>query len=282
VRASAALRAGFFTGFYLAGRGLERAAKLAYHTAAGTMRLVDLHRAIALEWEDAGARESERYVSSFGLTYWEQELYPRFLRRDDRILVVGCGTGRDLVALLQRGYRAAGLDLSSGCTATARDVLAKRGLEADVVTGDIATAKLPGSFDAFVFSAFCYSLIPHSDARVAVLRRVKEHLTPGGRILISYIPCDPLPSRIPIRLTQGIARLSGSDWRPEYGDILFLASRGKRFDHFEHRFPPGEFEREARAAGLSLLFHDPGEATAVLVAGESSGGVTAPGPAAAP
>jgi SAM-dependent methyltransferase len=117
------------------------------------MRLGDLHRAIVLEWEDAGARESERYVSSFGLTYWEQELYPRFLRRDDRILVVGCGTGRDLVALLQRGYRAAGLDLSSGCTATARDVLAKRGLEADVFTGDIATVKLPGSFDAFVFSA---------------------------------------------------------------------------------------------------------------------------------
>jgi hypothetical protein len=84
-----------------------------------------------------------------------------------------------------------------------------------------------------------------------------------------------LLSRIP---TQAVARLSGSDWRPEYGDILFLASRGKRFDHFEHRFPPGEFEREARAAGAALLFHDPGDATAVLVAGESS----APGPALAP
>jgi hypothetical protein len=50
---------------------------------------------------------------------------------------------------------------------------------------------LPRRFDAFVFSAFCYSLIPHADARVAVLRRVTEHLTPGGRLLISYIPCDP-------------------------------------------------------------------------------------------
>jgi SAM-dependent methyltransferase len=278
VRATGALRAGFFAGLYLGGRALERAAKLAYYTAAGTMRLEDLRRAIAREWEDAGARESERYVSSFGLTDWEQELYPRFLRREDRILVVGCGTGRDLVALLQRGYRADGLDLSSGCTATARDVLAKRGLEADVLTGDIATVTLPRRFDAFVFSAFCYSLIPHADARIAALRRVTEHLTPGGRILISYIPCDPLPSRIPIRLTQAVARLSGSDWRPEYGDILFLASRGKRIDHFEHRFPPGEFEREARAADAALLFHDPGDATAVLVAGESS----APGPALAP
>lgn len=275
------LRTGFFTALYQAGRVLERAAKLAYYAAAGSMRIEDLQRAIAREWEEAGARESERYVSSFGLTYWEQELYPRFLRRDDRILVVGCGTGRDLVALLQRGYRADGLDLSPGCTATARDVLTKRGLEADLFTGDIATVKLPRAFDAFVFSAFCYSLIPQSNVRIAVLRRMKEHLTPGGRIVISYIPCDPLPSRIPIRLMQLVARLSGSDWRPEYGDIVFLASRGKRFDHFEHRFPPGEFEWEARAAGLPVLFHDPGEATAVLIDGESSRDIALPGPSAA-
>jgi len=275
------LRAGCFTALYLVGRALERAAKLAYHAAAGTMRLDALRRAIELEWDEAAGKESERYVASFGLTHWEREFYPRFLCHDDRILLVGCGTGRDLVALLQQGYRVDGLDLSALCTEVARQVLTKHGLVAEVLTGDIATVPLPRRYDAFVFSAFCYSLVPHAETRIAMLRKVAERLTPGGRVLVSYIPLEPLPSRIPIRLMQAMARLSGSDWRPEYGDIVSLASRGKRFDHFEHRFPAGAFEAEARSAGLTVLFHDPGEAVAALIA-EPSVHLGAGAPAAAP
>lgn len=43
-------------------------------------------------------------------------------------------------------------------------------------------AALAGSFDAFVFSWYCYGDIPQMDNRVGVLRKLKAHLNPGGRI----------------------------------------------------------------------------------------------------
>jgi SAM-dependent methyltransferase len=237
------------------GRILERAATLFFYAAAGAARLRDLQTAIQREWREAGASQSETFTSS-GLMEWEKDFYLRFLRPADRILIVGCGPGRDLLALLQLGYRAEGLDVVPECTETARRILEKRGLVAPLYTGSIETISLPANFDVFIFSWFCYCYIPQSDTRIQVLRKVSRHLNAGGRILISYLPCAPLPRRLPIRLAKWVTRLTGSDWRPEYGDIVFMAPRGRHFIHYEHQFTAGTLAEEAKAAGLTVLFDE--------------------------
>ncbi len=198
------LRVGLCTSLYHCGRTLERAATLCFYAAAGALRLADLRAAIQREWEDAGASESDNYIAS-GLMSWERDFFLRFLKPDDRVLVIGCGTGRDLLALLELGYQAEGLDVAPQCTANARQVLRKRGLEPPLYTGGIETIGLPGRFDAFIFSWFCYSYIPQSETRIHVLGKLRDHLNSGGRILISYNPGKARPRRLPIRLAQLVA-----------------------------------------------------------------------------
>ena len=252
-----------FTLLWGAGRALELAGRASMCLAAGTLRLHDLRGAIANTWEDFG--RSEDAILS-GLMHWEQALCDRFLKLEDRILVVGCGTGRDLIALLKLGYRAEGLDVARGAVAVARRMLEREGLAAELYTGAIEAVALPGSFDAFIFSWFCYGYIPQADTRIGVLRKVKAHLNPGGRILISYIPAERPPRVLPIRLTRLVARLTRSDWHPELGDVIGAADGNRRVIHYEHQFWQGELENEARAAGLTVVFHEPREeGTAVLM-----------------
>lgn len=195
----ARVRNGLFTGLYRCGRTLERAATLWFYAAAGAVRLADLRAAIRQEWEGAGGSQSDNYIAS-GLMSWERAFYLRLLKPGDRVLVVRCGTGRDLLAPLQLGYRAEGLDVGPQCTATARQVLQKRGLDTPLYTGAVETTELPGRFDAFIFSWFCYSYIPKSETRIHVLRKLREHLNPGFRILVTYTPAKTLPRRLPIQL----------------------------------------------------------------------------------
>jgi SAM-dependent methyltransferase len=246
-----------------AARALDLAARAAMSLAAGMLRLHDLRDAIVHTWDDFG--RSEPMILS-GLMPWERALYDRFLKPEDRVLVVGCGTGRDLIALLKLGYRAEGLDVAPRAIALARRMLERHSLSADLYTGPIESVALPGSFDVFVFSWFCYGYIPQVDTRVKVLGKVKAHLTPGGRVLICYIPAERPPQPLPIGLTRFVARLTRSDWRPELGDVIGPATRDRHAIHYEHQFGEGELENEARAAGLTVVFHERSDVgTAVLL-----------------
>jgi len=263
-----ALRSALFFVCYAVGRVLERAAHdaalLAYHAAAGLTRLEDVRAAIARQPENDGVVELGEDYAASGLTPWEAAFYPRFLRPEDRVLLVGCGRGRDLLALRERGYRVDGLELVAERARAARALLTRRGLSPDVVEGSIETAPLRGRYDAVVFAWFCYSVIPGGSTRVTVLRRVAEHLAPGGRVLLSYIPCEAPPRTAAIRVARLVARVSGADWRPEAGDVLWLSWR-HGIAHYTHLHWPGALAREARAAGMTVAFEEAGEiGTAVL------------------
>ena len=259
------VRNALFTGLYQCGRTFQGIATLWFHAAAGTRRLADLRGAIRREWEQSGASEGEGYIAS-GLMGWERDFYPRFLKPDDRVLVIGCGTGRDLLALLELGYRAEGLDVGPECTSIAAQLLRQRGLETPVYTGAIETLELPGRFDAFIFSWFCYSYIPQSRTRIGVLRKLRDQLTPGGRILVTYVPAQTPPRHLPIWCARLVAWASRSDWQPEYGDTFIVADRGRYFGHYQHEFTREELVEEARAADLTVAFHErANEGTAVLI-----------------
>jgi SAM-dependent methyltransferase len=235
-------------------RTLERGATVSTFVAAGLLRFDGLGRHMQENWRHFGLSQAEPDLAA-GLFGWEERFYGPFLAAGARVLVVGCGVGRDLVALLERGYRAEGLEPVAVCAAMARERVAGRGLASEIQTGDVVTAELAGAYDVVIFSWFCYSYIPLRARRIAVLRKVTTHLAGGGRILISYLLASPPPRRLPWRLARLASQLSGADWRPEHGD-MFLARPDTRTIHYEHHFQPAEIEAEARAAGLDVAFHD--------------------------
>ena len=246
-RRAGLLRSALFRGLTGAGRILERGSALLHYAAAGTVHIAELQSAIERQWERFG--ESADYVER-GLMTWEKDFYGRHIRKEDRVLVIGCGTGRDLLALLGAGHRADGIDFA-GIEVARREIRA-RGYDSTVIDGAIDRTELREAYDVFVLSWYCYECIPESSRRVRTLQRLEAHLRPSGRILVSLPPPWFGPRKIYGRVARAASWLARSDWRPERGDSLFVASNPRAFPYYSHAFPPGELEREVARAGLRV------------------------------
>src|SRR6266404_270873 len=92
-----------------AGRALDLAARASLYVAAGTLRRQALKEAITRTWDEFSCTDA---TILSGLMPWEKAWYEGVLKTADAILLVGCGTGRDLIALLELGYRVDGLAVS--------------------------------------------------------------------------------------------------------------------------------------------------------------------------
>jgi SAM-dependent methyltransferase len=89
----------------------------------------------------------------------------------DDVLLVGSGSGRELVALVGGGYHVTGVEPARRAVATCRRQLEMRSLTADVIEGFFEDVALPRRFDVIIFSGCCYDFIPESRRRIAALRK---------------------------------------------------------------------------------------------------------------
>ena len=241
-----AWRWAIFQASRFAGHTLTATTRVLAYASVGLLNRDQLGRAIAGRWARWGL--DERYALQ-GLFGWEEPFVRKFLKPDDRILIVGSGSGREVIALRRDGYNVEGLEPAAAAAELSRVIMRKAGVQAHVRIGGIETVALDGHFDLFIFSWYCYSYIAHRPTRVAALRSARAHLAPGGRIILSYIVGEPIPKRLPITLAVLVARVSGAGWRPEKNDVVSFEPGGL---HFEHHFAPGEIEDEAREAGLQV------------------------------
>jgi SAM-dependent methyltransferase len=229
--------------------GLQKAANACLYLAAGLLRQEDLRAASRVQWSAYGT--SVDHVDA-GLDRWEHQLYTTLFRPADRVLLVGCGAGRELLALRELGYDVTGLDQAPELVRQAQAHLARRGLAAMTIAGFAEDAHLEGQFDAVVFSSCCYSLMPRAAGRIATLARMKEHLRDNGRMLITYAGYTR-QSPLSRTLTAVSAAVAGTDWRPEPGDSFARDHLARRVLRYEHLFHPGEVARECAAAGLRVV-----------------------------
>ncbi len=187
-----------------------------------------------------------------GLMDWERDIVERFIAPDARVLIVGAGSGRDVIPLVERGCEVTGVDPASKALNVARRALRDRQLTATLIDGYFEDVDLTGPFDVVVFSYFSYSYIPQSRRRVHALRKAASLSTSGGRIVVSY-PRLPPPHPALIRIGRATAALFRRDWRLEPGDHISV--HGGALRGFAHSFAEGEIERETAAAGLEIVSH---------------------------
>ena len=112
------------------------------------------------------------------------------LPRGRRILEVGCGRGVALAPLarLCEPIRLSGLDIDARLLAEARERLAARGLQAELVCGDIREMPFPDAcFDVVVDFGTCY----HVSRPEAALREIARVLDDGG-VLVHETPLSQL------------------------------------------------------------------------------------------
>jgi SAM-dependent methyltransferase len=243
------------------GRWFGSVTRACNHLAAGTLRVDELRRGTERTWENFAASDA---AIAAGLMDWEEELFARFVSANSSVLLVGSGPGRDLVALVQRGFQVVAVEPARRANQTAARHLAARGLTARIIEGFFEDVAVDGPFDAVVFSYCCYSFIPDSQRRVAALQKAAGLLADAGCIIVSYLterPSHPLL----MRLARASAAASGSDWRPQAGDILHVIDSASPLFHYEHAFAPREIEAEAARAGLRCVHHNVGTANPAIV-----------------
>lgn len=229
--------------------------------ALGMMRLDELRASIARRWSEFFVEDAD--IAS-GLMPWESEVVSRFVRAGDYVLVIGSGTGRDVIALAGMGCHVTGVEPAAATVAVAQRAFGERGLAVPILQGFFEDVTVDGRFDVIIFSWFSYSYIPGSRRRVEVLRKAVRHLSPGGRILVSCRAMTEVPSGRLINVQRAVARLCRSDWQLEEGDVISPFQWRDDTFGYEHIFTPGEFEGEAGSAGLEIVFRNREEWVVVL------------------
>ena len=131
------------------------------------------------------AWEYDDYFAELPLFAFDQEVLEDVFTPPARVIDLGCGTGRHVITLARRGFDVVGVDLSPFMIDVAREKLAREGLDAELVTGNITDLS---RFDTTSFRyAICMfstlGLIRGADNRLAFLEEVCRLLEPGGRFV---------------------------------------------------------------------------------------------------
>jgi SAM-dependent methyltransferase len=142
--------------------------------------------AAAVVWHDV---ECGSYAADLAL--WEELA----ASAGGPVLDLGCGTGRVALHLASRGYDAIGLDSDAELLAALERRAA--GLSVRTVHADARDFALGESVALALAPTHLLQLLPGSEDRVEALRRVAEHLRPGGLLAAAIIEEIPPPDDSP-------------------------------------------------------------------------------------
>jgi SAM-dependent methyltransferase len=141
------------------------------------------------------------------------------------ILEPACGSGRTLVPFLQAGHDVAGFDPSPEMLERCRARSAEAGFAPDLSAQDFEDFHYDRAFAAIIVPAGSFTLIDDFAVALAILRRFREHLAPGGLLVLDIQPLSFLAA-------------SGDDrrsWTAENGDLLTVDGRRLKTDWLAQR-----------------------------------------------
>jgi SAM-dependent methyltransferase len=182
-----------------------------------------------------------------GLMDWEQSAVAELFAPGARLLVVGCGGGREVLALLRAGYDATGAESHPDLSAYAADLLARHGYAGRIEPVGRDEVPAGPACDGLIVGWGAYSLIHGRGARTTFLTAARGRVRAGGSVLVSCFGHDA-PGRelaLTARLANGLRRVRGRA-AVEVGDTL-VPNRARIFTR-------EELADEARAGGLELTY----------------------------
>ena len=104
-----------------------------------------------------------------------------------RVVVPGCGSGHDALALAQAGCAVTAIDYAEAAVRLTRERLAAAGVAAEVVQADVLVWQPDAPFDV-VYEQTCWCAL-HPDDWRAYAAQLQRWLRPGGRLLMLAMQC---------------------------------------------------------------------------------------------
>jgi len=108
------------------------------------------------------------------------------------VLEAACGTGSILLSLLSEGVDICGFDNSAAMLArleTKAKAAGMSDIERRISRQSMVDFHYDGAFAAIIIPASSFMMLTTQEEQIACLKSVREHLEPGGRLLLNfYIP----------------------------------------------------------------------------------------------
>lgn len=99
------------------------------------------------------------------------------------------GSGRVIIPLLESGLNVDGVDYSPEMLASCRQRCEERGLKPNLYESNLKELSLTNKYETIIIPAGSFLLIEKRDESIEVLKRLYEHLLPGGRLMLDlFLP----------------------------------------------------------------------------------------------
>lgn len=190
----------------------------------------------------------EEYIMR-GLFSWEQMAVHRYFKGCKRLLLIGAGTGREVLALMRQGYQVDGFECNARLREHANGLLARNGFAPGIQPAAPNTCPDTGrKYDGLIVGWGAYTHVRPRETRTAFLKGLRTLVDAGAPILLSFVTRSGRGPRY--RIIAAIANtlrwLLRRD-RIEIGDDLD--------PHPGRAFTESEIDGELREGGFALAFY---------------------------
>ncbi|MEW6008742.1 MAG: methyltransferase domain-containing protein [Candidatus Omnitrophota bacterium] len=193
------------------------------------------------------------YIRNFGnavpvLLPEEKKIIEKYKIIGGKFLVLGCGGGREAIALAKAGFEVVGVDFIEGMVDVARRNAKERGLNLVFETQDISRISFPKfSFDyAGIFSG-TYSSIPTYNLRIKFLKKLRDILKPNGLFILTFLSKKELTPTYRTSLLKAIGYLTLGNLGYQAGDEL----KGE-YEFLHYFYNKDEAVMELKASGFKI------------------------------
>jgi ubiquinone/menaquinone biosynthesis C-methylase UbiE len=224
----------------------ERVTIYATERVSGTVKeeVKAVYDTIATEYDERipGAGPADDMFTANEMDWLLSKIQP-----GERVLDIGCGTGRFTVPLAELGAEVSALDISVGMLDVLRKKLRSKGLSADLKQGDMCELPFPDATFDVVTSFLALMHVPPAD-RPAVFHEVRRVLKPGGRMALG------VKNGIFERLFKG-DRFAAVDVTDVEGKKLLFTNtnHGTEYQAAWYSFTPQELEALFARAGMTVV-----------------------------
>jgi len=186
-----------------------------------------------------------------GLDEIEKKFLERYKMTSGRFLVLGCGAGREVIALAKSGFDCVGIDFVDELIEAAKKNAAGEKVKASFQKQDIIElTREKAYFDYAMLSSFMYSCFLVRKKRVELLKNIKNALKPGGKLLLTldFARSKPKYKKLKYLIRKIIILLTMGNTHYQYGNTVIGEYN---YFNFIHNFSgQEEFLEEVTEAGF--------------------------------